>query len=90
MTEITTAREAAHAIYMVTDDSTFRTAGSDDGEIIKGSLSFCVNSPETGEVGYLYSGCVDGELMVGSCTESADELKDEGIKFFADNAELAE
>ena len=90
MTENITAREAAQAIYMVIDDSEFRTAGSDDGEIIKGSLSFCVNSPETGEVGYLYSGYVDGEIMVGSYTESADELKDEGLKFFSGNAELAE
>ena len=89
MTEITTAREAAHAIYTVTDDSGFRTAGSDDGEIIKGSLSFCVNA-DTGEGGYLYSGYVDGELMDGGYTESSDELKDEGIKFFFGWAELAE
>ena len=90
MTETITAREAAQAIYMVTDDSEFRTAGSDDGEIIKGSLSFSVNSPETGEGGYLYSGYADGELMVGGYTESADELKAEGIEFFFGWAELAE
>ena len=90
MTETITAREAAQAIYMVTDDSEFRTAGSDDGEIIKGSLSFSVNSPETGEGGYLYSGYVEGALMDGGYTESADELMDAGIKFFADNAELVE
>ena len=90
MTEITTAREAAHAIYTVTDDSEFRTAGSDDGEIIKGSLSFSVNSPETGEGGYLYSGYVCEAITVGGYTDSADELKDEGIKFFFGWAELAE
>ena len=90
MTEITTAREAAHAIYTVTDDSEFRTAGSDDGEIIKGSLSFSVNSPETGEGGYLYCGYVDGANMFGGYTESSDELKDVGLKFFFGWAELAE
>ena len=83
MTEIITAREAAQAIYMATDDSTFRTAGSDDGEIIRGSRAFCVNSPETGEGGYLYTGYVCEAITVGGYTESADELKDEGIKFFS-------